>query len=166
MRIVKYNIEPSREDAVRITRTEKMGMIILAYVATCFDDLQKDLKDRLAMIPDGEARLKELSEKCDQLLHETRLTIPMNQRMSLQNTAMDFEMRLAPKASPSKTTVVMEKEEFRHLVDSARARCRECMDSDEEAEKCDLYQLLTSVLPLDDYHNNYLCPYNLGEWKN
>ena len=78
---------------------------------------------------------------------------------------MDFEIRLTPKMTPSKTSVVMQKDEFKELVDLARAKCRDCMDDDEECEKCKLFQLLTVLLPLDDY-SGMLCPYNMGEWAN
>ena len=166
MRIVKTMLAQSRDDAVRLTRSEKMSMVVLAYAATIMDELQGDLAQRLTMIENGPERVKELSEKTDALLNDLRLTIPINQRQSLQNVGADFEMRLAPKASPNKTTVLMQKEEFRELVDFARTKCRDCIDDDEDCEKCGLYQLLTAILPLDDYHNGYLCPYNLGEWGN
>lgn len=166
MKIVKTMIEPSREDAVRLTRNEKMSMIVLAYAATILEDLKEELKDRIQMVPDGAKLLEQLSAGTDDLLHKLRLTIPMNQRMNLQNTAHDFEIRLAPKASPSNTTVVATKEEFRTLVDASRAKCDRCADDDTECERCELYQLLTVLLPLDDYHTGYMCPYNRGEWKN
>ena len=166
MRIMKEMLEPSREDAVRLTRVEKMGMIVLAYAATVLDDIRTELKERLGTIPDGTERARQLSEDVDGLLNDLRMTIPENQRVNLEHTAQDFEMRLAPKATPSKTTIIMQKEEFRQLVDAARARCRECTENDESCGKCELYQLLTVLLPLDDYHSGLLCPYNLGEWKN
>jgi len=166
MRIVKTAVAPSRDDAVRMTRGEKMGMLVLAYAATVLDDLQNEIPGRLKMIDGGQERLAKLSAETDALLHDLRLTVPMNQRMNLQNTAQDYEMRLAPKATPSKTTIVMQKEEFRELVEYARTKCRECMDDSDECVKCGLYQLLTVLLPLEDYDGGYLCPYNLGEWKN
>ena len=159
-------MDPSRPDAVRMTRDEKMAMILLAHSATVLDDLQTDLGARLQMIEDGPERMKELSEKTDQILHEVRLTIPMEQRKHLENTCMDYEMRTVPKLTPSETNVVMGKEEFRSLVDFARVKCQMCVESDESCEKCGLYLVLTSVLPLDDYHHQYLCPYNLGRWGN
>lgn len=165
MRIVRQKVEPSRDDAVRMNRHEKLSMIVLAYVATVIDELQTDLKTRLGMIRQGEDRMHLLSTGVDELLNDLRLTVPMNQRVHLENTAADFEMRLAPKLTPSKTSIVMQKEEFKSLVDAARVKCRECTDDDEQCEKCELFQLLTVVLPLDDYKGQMLCPYNLGEWK-
>lgn len=166
MRIVKKMLEPSREDAVRMTRTEKMAMLSMAHAATILDETQDELKNRLGMVERGAERLHALSEGADELLHDIRLTMPEEQRHHLQNTAMDYECRLVPKATPGSTNVIMGKEEFRELVDWARTKCRDCADSDEECTACRLYKLLTSVLPLDEYHNSLLCPYNLGEWGN
>jgi len=166
MRITREMLSPSRDDAVRITRSEKMAMIVLAYACTILEDLKTDLSDRLGMIDNGADRLNEVSGKADALLNELRVTIPLNQRLNLQNTAQDFEIRLSPKAAPCKTSIVMQKKEFKELVDFARTKCRDCMDSDEECEKCGLFQLLTVLLPLDNYHDGMLCPYNLGEWAN
>ena len=163
MRIVQKLLDPSRADAVRLTRSEKMSMIVLAYAATILEDLKKDLVDRLEMVEDGKERLMELSEKTDRLLQDVRLTIPENQRMNLQNTASDFEIRLSPKLTPYKTNIIMQKDEFKELVDIARTKCRECTEDDESCEACELFQLLTVLLPLEEY-DGMLCPYNLGEW--
>ena len=141
-------------------------MIILAYVATCLEDLQTELADRLEMVHEGASQLQHLSYCADSLLNELRLTIPVNQRMNLQNTANEYEVRLAPKATPYKTNVVLQGDEFKELVDLARTKCIDCMDSDTECEKCKLFQLLTAILPLEDYHDGMLCPYNMGEWAN
>lgn len=166
MLIVKKVRDPSNDDAVRLTRNEKMDMILLSYAATVLDDLSKEMADRISMVQDGPDRIQELSVKSEQLLHDIRKTVPMNQRQQLENTATDFEMRLTPKATPSTTSVVMQKEEFRSLVDFARATCKECTFDDEECETCGLFQLLTVILPLEDYHDRMLCPYNLGKWGN
>lgn len=166
MRITREMLSPSRDDAVRLTRQEKMAMIVLAYVATVFEDVKAELSGRLGMVEDGPSAMEELSEKTDRLLNELRLTIPVNQRLNLQNTANEYEIRLTPKATPSKTTVIMQKDEFKELVDLARARCVDCMETDTACGKCKLFQLLTVLLPLDDYHDGMLCPYNMGEWKN
>lgn len=166
MMIVKKQVGESRADAVRLTRTEKMGMILLAHAATTLDDLQADFSGRLGMVENGAERLKKLSEDTDSLLNDLRATVPQNQRMHLQNTAMDYEMRLAPKAQPSETNVIMDKEEFREIVECARAKCVDCTMDDEECSNCKLFQLLTVVLPMDDYHYGAMCPYNLAGWGN
>lgn len=164
--IVKKAMDPSRDDAFRMTRNEKQAMIMLAHSATVLDDLQKDLSERLSKIQDGKDRMRKLAEESDRLLHEVRLTIPMEQRKSLENTCMDYEMRITPKHTPFMTNVIMEKEEFRSLVDFARTKCVDCTEDDESCAGCGLYRVLTSVLPLDEYHHQFLCPYNMGQWGN
>ena len=166
MRITKEMLSPSNEDAVRLNRNEKMAMLTLAYVATCLEDLQKELKDRIDMVPGGMPLLNEASQNTDILLNELRKTVPIEQRLNLQNTAQEYEVRLTPKATPAKTNVVMQGSEFKELVDLARAKCVDCMESDTACEKCRLYRLLTVLLPLDSYHDGMLCPYNMGEWAN
>lgn len=166
MRIVQKVLQPSRDDAVRLTRTEKMAMLELCYMATVFDDLQKDLGDRLEKIDQVAEKMHVLASGSDEILNDLRLTVPMNQRMSLQNTAMDYEMRLTPKLTPTTSRIIMEKEEFRELVDIARTKCHDCTEDNDSCAKCRLFKLLTSILPLDDYDGGLLCPYNLGEWAN
>ena len=166
MVIVKKLKEPSNDNAVKLTRSEKMSMILMSYAATVLSDLREELSDRLETVVNGSERMKELADKSDELLNEIRRTVPMNQRKQLQNTAMDFEMRLTPKATPSTTNVVMQKEEFRELVDYARATCKDCTLDDTDCENCGLFQLLTVILPLEDYKGQFLCPYNLGKWGN
>lgn len=166
MIVVKNFARDSRPDAVRLTRSEKMAMILLAHAATTLDDLQQDLSDRLGMVENGAERLKKLSHDVDELLNDIRVTVPENQRKHLQNTGFDYEMRIAPKAQPSVTNVLMEKEEFRMLTDCARAKCTDCTLDDNECEECKLFRLLTSILPMDDYHYSSLCPYNMAGWGN
>lgn len=79
---------------------------------------------------------------------------------------MDYEMRLTPKLTPTTSRIIMEKEEFRELVDIARTKCHDCTEDNDSCAKCRLFKLLTSILPLDDYNGGLLCPYNLGEWAN
>ena len=141
-------------------------MLRLMYVATVLEDLPTDLSERLEMIPNGIGRMNDAAELTDQLLQELRVTVPENQRMNIQHTAEDYEMRLAPKATPHDTNVIMTRDEFKELVDSAREKCKECTLDDQECEGCKLFRLLTCFLPMDNYHSVFLCPYNLGKWKN
>lgn len=159
-------LQPSRNDAVRLTRIEKMAMLQLAYVATVLEELQNDLGDRLEKINQGAEKMHVLASGSDEILNDLRLTVPMNQRMSLQNTAMDYEMRLTPKLTPMSTNVIMDKDEFKEIVDIARTKCHDCTEDSNTCTKCRLFKLLTSILPLEDYDGGLLCPYNLGEWAN
>lgn len=141
-------------------------MLCLMYVGTILDDSQKDLSERLDMIPNGRERMIQAAAYVDVLLNDLRVTVPENQRIGIHNTAMDYEVRLTPKLTPAETNVVMTKEEFRSLVDFAREHCANCVEDDEECTDCELYKVLTSVLPLDGYDDSNLCPYNLARWGN
>ena len=165
MHITQRMLEPSRDDAVRLTRSEKTAMLWFANAVATLEELQTSIADRLKMIPGGTELLNELAVKSDELLNEVRKTIPMNQRTSLQNTVCDYEVRMAPKLSSFTKNVIMTGDEFKALVDIARTKCRECTEDDHSNSKCELFQLLTSILPLDDY-SGLLCPYNMGEWGN
>ncbi len=164
--IIREMQYPSRPDAVRLRRNEKFAMMHMMYVATTLEDLQKDLADRLGMLENGSERMKTVAELADRLLTDLRVTVPEDQRVSMENTGKDYEMRLAPKMTPCGNNVIMTADEFRALVDAAREKCRECVMDDTECENCELYRLLTCVLPIDDYHSINLCPYNLGKWAN
>ena len=159
-------MEPSRPDAVRLRRNEKLAVLHLMYAVSVFEDLPQDLCDRIGMVRDGPERTQEIIDKSNSLLDELRVTIPENQRNSIQNTADDYIIRLTPNSSPGETNIILTKDEYRNLVDCARVKCRECILDDTECEGCELFQLLTTILPLNDYHSLNLCPYNLGEWKN
>ena len=166
MRITREMIEPSRPDAVRLNRGEKISVLFLSHAASVLDDLVNDLAERMKMVEGGQDRVQKLAEEANSLLHDVRMTIPENQRMNLQHTVEDYEIRMTPKLTPSITNVVVQKEEFRTLVDAARVKCTECTDSCEECEKCELFKLLTVILPLESYDGTMLCPYNLGVWAN
>ena len=157
---------PSREDAWSLTRDEKVSMTFLTTTVSALAEAKDDLKDRLSKIEGGTELMDRLVADSGKLLTEVRRTIPEKQRVSMANTAKDFEIRLVPKLTPTRTTVVCQKEDFRKLVDAAQIKCRECVEDCDGCKRCDLYQLLTVVLPLDCYEGTMLCPYNMAEWGN
>ena len=159
-------VNPSRADAWDMTRTEKCSLTYLANAASTLVDAKKDLADRLGRIEGGTERMNMLADECVKLLTEVRMTIPERQRTSLSNTVKDFEMRMVPKMTPSKTNVIVEKEDFRSLVDAAQYRCKNCADLNAESRNCDLFRLLQVILPLEGYDSTILCPYNRAEWEN
>jgi len=164
---MKFTI-PSRADAWDMTRREKAALTFLMNLTSSLVDAQDDLADRLTKIDGGSELMKQLADGSVKLLTEVRRTIPEKQRTSLANTAADMEMRLQPKMTPSKTCVVMQKEDFRTLVDSAQTACTECVRDSEECRECKLFNLLVTVLPLDSYDGTSLCPYSklIHQWEN
>lgn len=143
-----------------------MSILFMMNAVSSMMDSRDDLKDRCSKIEGGTEMMEQMVEVSERMLTELRKTIPENQRVSLNNIAKDMEMRMVPKATPSKTSVIMQKEELKALVDAAQVQCRECVLDGDECGTCELYKVLTSVLPLDRQGNNMLCPYNMAVWEN
>ena len=159
-------VVPSRDDAWLVTRNEKLSSLFLMNTVSAMMDSRDELKDRVSKIDGGTEAMEQMCQAADWLLTEIRKTIPTEQRHNINNVSKDMEMRMVPKATPSKTMVLMQKEEFRSLVDAAQAKCHDCVDDNEECRKCKLFQLLTVVLPMDAYDVGNLCPYNMAGWEN
>ena len=159
-------VHPSRDDAWDLTRNEKSSLMFLMNAASAWNEAKIDLESRASKIDGGMELLNRIAEDSVKLLTELRMTVPERQRNSLANTAQDYEMRLVPKFTPSSHNVLLQKEDFRALVDAAQEKCGNCAEMNEDSCKCKLFNLLQVVLPLDDYHTTFLCPYNRAEWEN
>lgn len=161
----KKDRRPSRDDAVRLRRSEKRSMMFLIGMCNTMDEFLRDLHDRLGMIENGEERMRKLLDDCCTLMEEVRMTIPLEQRLGIENTANDYKMALCPKVQSFSDNNIVSEDELKALVDASRTLCRECVNDDKECEKCDLFRLLSCVLPMENYHYSELCPYNLAEWR-
>lgn len=159
-------VVPSRDDAWNVTRNEKIAILFLMNTVSAMMDSRDDLKDRVSRIDGGAELMDTMVNSAEKLLTEIRRTIPTEQRMNINNVSKDMEMRMVPKLTPSKTTVLVQKEEFRQLVDAAQIKCRECTDDSEQCTACGLFKLLKVVVPLETYDGTFLCPYNLAGWEN
>ena len=159
-------VVPSREDAWDVTRQEKISIMFLMNTVSSMMDSREDLKDRVSRIDGGPELMDTMADSAEKLLTEIRRTIPEDQRVSINNVSKDMEMRMVPKMTPSKTTVVVQKEDFRQLVDAAQVKCRECTEDSEQCKVCGLFKLLKVVIPLESYDGTFLCPYNMAGWEN
>ena len=157
---------PSRADAYDMTRNEKASLQYMAHAVSALVEAKEDLKTRLGMIENGGERMAKLADEAINMLTELRMTVPEKQRISMVNTTKDYEIRLVPKFTPSTHNVVVQKEDFRELVDAAQVKCRDCTLDNEECRQCKLYKLLVTVLPMDSYEGTFLCPYNMAIWEN
>lgn len=157
---------PSRKDAMELRRNEKTCLTFLTNAVSALAETKDEMQTRIAMIDGGQERIEKLVAESLELLNDVRMTIPERQRISLVNTAKDYEIRLVPKLKPGSHNVVVEKEDFRKMIDAAQVKCRECVDDCDECKACELYQLLTVVLPMDNYDGTMLCPYNMATWEN
>lgn len=159
-------VVPSREDAWDVKRQEKMSILFLMNTVSAMMDSRSELADRVSRIEGGKELMDTMVESADKLLTEIRRTIPEDQRRSINNISKDMEMRMVAKMTPAKTTVLVQKEDFRALVDAAQVKCRECTDDSEQCKACELFRLLKVVVPLETYDGTFLCPYNLAGWEN
>ena len=92
-------------------------------------------------------------------------TIPEKQRRQIQNAANDMEVRLVPKLTPRKVSLVLEEETAKELVNAAQARCKyECVPDIDGDRNCELCKLLEAVVPLEKYESA-TCPYWRAEWE-
>ena len=157
---------PSRDDAWLVTRNEKLSILFLMNTVSAMMDSKGELADRISHIEGGPEAMESMCSQAEWILNEIRRTIPTEQRHNINNVSKDMEMRMVPKATPSKTMVLMQKEEFRSLVDAAQTKCHDCVDDNTECRKCKLFQLLTVILPMDAYDVGNLCPYNMAGWEN
>jgi hypothetical protein len=139
----------------------RMLLALLSTVAYAKDDL----KDRLECIPNGNRRFRmaygQLKAVCDDLIG----TISRAQAKQIYGTIKDYELRLAPKATPGTVNVILTKEQGMDLMDMARERCLDCVLDGNECRECKLYQMLESTTPMDDYGSGLTCPYATAEWR-
>lgn len=92
-------------------------------------------------------------------------TIPEKQRRQIQNAANDMEVRLVPKLTPRKISLVLEEGIAKELVNAAQARCKyECVPDLDGDRNCELCKLLEAVVPLEKYEST-TCPYWRAEWE-
>ena len=158
-------LNPSRPDAEVLTSGEKAEMLFFVNAVSLIHDANDRLKNRIAMVENGPERIKRIADESYQLLEDIRVTIPEKQRRNLRNISMDMEIRMVPKMSPKHSNVIMTEDNFRELVNAARAKCKECtLDEDECQTLCDLFELLAAILPISEYKSGFLCPYNLANW--
>lgn len=153
------------EECERLRRTEMNGLrMLLAHLSTaCY--FQEDIQDRLKMIRYGKERLQMavggLRSVCDDIIG----TVTRDQAKQIKNTMCDFDLRMVPKATPESTKIIMTREQGIMLMNLARERCHGCVEDGTGCRKCELYRLLESTTPLDDYGDGLICPYSLAQWE-
>ena len=159
----KKAFELPDDQCERLKRSEMMAMQLLLADLSNLRYAKDDLAARLESIPSGKARMNMLVGSFDSLVKDLIGTISDKQRHHLQGICRDMELRLVPKFSAGKTSVVLTKDEGKELVNAAQRKCVDCVKDAEEARSCKLCQLLEAVVPLDKY-DGFLCPYNLATW--
>ena len=149
----------------RATRDEMSAIRMLLIMASNLAYAKDDLKKRLGIVPDGEERLSSVLEEATSLFQDVLGTISDKQRRKLRNDANDYDVKLTPKFSADKTLMALSKQELTTLINCARERCKFCTLDGNECKKCELYQMLLTIVPLNDYGIGIMCPYVFQEWE-
>lgn len=157
-----YNLpEEYRE---RLTRSESQAMEMFMTSISNLRYASDDLEKRIKIIPNGKRRMKASIGQLASVLTDTCGTIPYKQRNHLYNICKDMEVRLVPKMTAKRISVVLSVEEAKELVDAAQKKCTDCYKDEEESRGCKLRKLLECVVPLETYET-CSCPYATAEWE-
>ena len=155
------------KDCVRLNRTELTAMKWLLAMLCTTADGEKALAKRLDAIPDGRKRMRKAMISFKAISDDLIGTITSSQAKVLHGTMKDYDVRIVPKLSHTEQNVVISREQAMVLVDSAREKCKGCVEDGQSCRKCSLYRFLEAYSPIEDYErdNGLLCPYVLAEWE-
>lgn len=150
----------------RLTRTEYQNMIFLLHSVSICNYALEEMPKRIECIPNGTARLKMAMGQLRAIVDDLMGTVPDKQVLKIRGTVKDMEIRIVPKMTKrSVGSLLISTDDMRVLVNHAKAECRMCVMDGEEARKCPLQQTLSALLPLENYGDGTLCPYNLADWE-
>ena len=152
-------------DCERLMRTEMTAVRMLLAALSTAAYAQEDLRHRLECIPSGNQRLRMAVGGLRAVVDDLIGTISLSQCKQIYGTMNDFEMRLLPKLTPGSTNIIMTKDQGIALLDCARWQCHDCVKDGNECRECQLYKIMESTTPLDDYGAGMVCPYSLADWE-
>lgn len=157
---MKRPYELPEADCERLVRTEMMSLRWCIAALNSVTYANEDLSKRLECIPNGKARWRMMMGQLKSLIDDMLGTVPIKQCKTIQNTMHDMEIRLCPKGTPMGDKVVITIKDMSYLIDAAKKdACTACIYTDDEFRKCELYKILESLAPLDDYGDGLWCPY-------
>lgn len=149
----------------RLTRQEFACIRSIMVLASDLTLARDDLKKRLECVPSGQERLNMVLGGINSLFKDLIGTVTDRQRRQLRNQAKDMTLQIVPKLSRKDNRVMIYIDDVKELVNCAREKCTGCVDTDEEARHCRLYQWLEGNVPLDDYGDDLICPYASIDWR-
>ena len=127
--------------------------------------IHEDLKDRLQMIPDGMNRSETMIESLEALMLDMTGTVPEKQRKTIVNIEKDMDLRLVPKFTPMTNRCVMDVRDLAYIVRAAKKDiCLGCVMDGIECKECELYQILASITPPEDWGEDTRCPFDREDW--
>lgn len=163
--MAKAPFELPDDQCERLTRTEMHSVQWLLNAVSTLRYAETDLKNRLDCVPSGNQRLHMAIGQMGSLLRDVLGTVSDKQRRQIRNAAQDMEVRLVPKLTTQKATLVLEEETAKELVNAAQAKCRwDCVPDLDGNRDCELCKILEAVVPLENY-SSVSCPYWRAEWE-
>ena len=147
----------------RLTRSELNATYRLAACLSELNYTKDDCKNVLERIESAD-QLNTVIENMSDILRKIVMAAPDNQQRQIRNLINDYKVEIVPRLKPSNPNVLMTKEQAKNLIELAQERCHGCVESGKNIEKCALFKLLETLLPLDSY-DTFVCPYALAEWE-
>lgn len=144
----------------RAVRNEMHAIQFMLTILSAGTNVSKDLSERLKDVPQGAQMWRCGMGLLKSVCNDVVGTLPIKQARQIKGVCDNYEIRLMPKLSSKDRTIVLSAETGRELISLAQEGCRMCSKTADEAEKCQLFNLLTAITPLDDYDRYGLCPYN------
>lgn len=155
------------EDCERLNSTEMRAVRWSLAAENSVSYAQRDLEKRLECIPEGKRRWRLMLGQLRALCNDLIGTIPVKQCKTIRNVMNDMELRMVPKGTKHDTRVVLDAKDLGYLVTLAKKEmCTSCILTDDECRRCELYKILEIAVPLDDYGDGTICPYNMLNWIN
>ena len=152
-------------------RLHKEEMDSIKMIIATFSEWQKSreyLKKNLELIPNGIERMDRVCNDMKEMYEDILGTVTQEQLKHIMSIIHDCEIVIRNKSVTSGTgnNVRMTVDEAKALVQAARfgGYCTECLMESPECETCHLFNVLSAVIPLDDYSGT-LCPYNTAKWE-
>lgn len=153
------------EECERVNRREMQALRWSLAAINSIAYAQEDLAERLECIPNGKARWRLMLGQLRSCLNDLIGTVPRKQCQTIKNVMNDMELRMVPKMTPNTNRVAMGVEDLSYLVDHAKKDiCMACVMTGDECRKCELYKILESIAPLEDWGQSTICPYSKEDW--
>lgn len=152
------------KDCIRMKRSEFEATRMLLGALRFIEIAVEDLKDRMGMIPDGEARTNAGLKQMNDVATDIIGTMTVTQCKQVWRTQSDMIFKLTPKLAQNSPNVLMEKDVAKGLIDIAMEKCRDCVEDGTSCQQCKLYQVLEAVSPMEEY-SDIRCPYAITFWE-
>lgn len=154
------------KDCERLNATEMRSIRWLLGALSICSRAEKDMERRLECIPEGKRRFRLMLGQLRAICNDLIGTTPIKQARTVQTTTHDMELRLVPKLTPGDHNALINGHDLAFLVGYAKdALCTTCIADGDECRKCELYQILESLCPQQDWGGKGLCPYNRDDWQ-